>query len=103
MPRRARSLEGGHVYHVLNRANARALLFQKEAEYLLDHPHVSRRHARLTVEGQPVTTVDLESSSEFAGITAGCVKPPRWPLPQHDHGSFRSAVRSRFTSAPRIP
>ena len=34
MPRRARSIRGGLVYHVLNRANARATLFLKEDDYL---------------------------------------------------------------------
>jgi putative transposase len=33
MPRRAREIEGGHPYHVLNRANARLPLFTKEADY----------------------------------------------------------------------
>jgi putative transposase len=33
MPRRARSIQGGYVYHVLNRANARAPLFLKEEDY----------------------------------------------------------------------
>ena len=33
MPRRARSIRGGLVYHVLNRANARATVFEKEADY----------------------------------------------------------------------
>ena len=33
MPRRARSIQGGYVYHVLNRANARAPLFFKEEDY----------------------------------------------------------------------
>ena len=33
MPRRARSIQGGYVYHVLNRSNARATLFQKEEDY----------------------------------------------------------------------
>ena len=33
MPRRARAIEGGLVYHVLNRANARARLFAKEEDY----------------------------------------------------------------------
>jgi putative transposase len=34
MPRRARSIQGGYVYHVLNRSNARATLFVKEEDYL---------------------------------------------------------------------
>jgi putative transposase len=33
MPRRARSIQGGRVYHVLNRANGRLPLFRKEADY----------------------------------------------------------------------
>jgi len=33
MPRRARAIEGGYPYHVLNRANARLPLFTKEADY----------------------------------------------------------------------
>jgi putative transposase len=33
MPRRARAIEGGLAYHVLNRANARLPLFTKEADY----------------------------------------------------------------------
>ena len=32
MPRRARSIQGGYVYHVLNRSNARATLFLKEED-----------------------------------------------------------------------
>jgi ABC-type multidrug transport system ATPase subunit len=34
-----------------------------EVQYLLEHPHVSRRHARLAVEGRQVTITDLESSN----------------------------------------
>ena len=33
MPRRARAIEGGLAYHVLNRANARLPLFKKPADY----------------------------------------------------------------------
>jgi len=33
MPRRARSIQGGLVYHALNRANARMTLFEKEEDY----------------------------------------------------------------------
>ncbi len=34
MPRRARSIQGGLVYHVLNRSNGRHPLFRKEADYV---------------------------------------------------------------------
>src|SRR4051812_41222235 len=33
MPRRARSIVGGYVYHVLNRANGRLRLFRKDADF----------------------------------------------------------------------
>lgn len=33
MPRRARSIVGGYVYHVLNRANGRLRFFRKEADF----------------------------------------------------------------------
>ena len=32
MPRRARSIEGGLVYHILNRSNARMTLFKKDED-----------------------------------------------------------------------
>jgi putative transposase len=33
MPRTARIAPGGMVFHVINRANARARIFRKEADY----------------------------------------------------------------------
>ena len=33
MPRRSRSIQGGFVYHVLNRSIARAEVFSKEDDY----------------------------------------------------------------------
>ena len=33
LPRRARSIIGGYVYHVLNRANGRLRLFKKQADF----------------------------------------------------------------------
>jgi REP-associated tyrosine transposase len=33
MPRRARTIVGGYAYHILNRANGRAHLFKKEADF----------------------------------------------------------------------
>ncbi len=35
----------------------------ESVQFLLDHPHVSRRHASLTVEGRRVVIADLESSN----------------------------------------
>jgi pSer/pThr/pTyr-binding forkhead associated (FHA) protein len=34
-----------------------------DADFQLDHPHVSRRHARISVEGKRVVIADLESSN----------------------------------------
>jgi putative transposase len=33
MPRTARSIEGGMIYHVLNRGNGRMRLFRKDEDY----------------------------------------------------------------------
>ncbi len=35
----------------------------ESVQFLLDHPHVSRQHASLTVEGKRVVIADLESSN----------------------------------------
>jgi len=49
MPRRARSVVGGMVYHVLNRANARAELFHKDADYAAFHRTLIEAHGRCPV------------------------------------------------------
>lgn len=46
MPRRARSIQGGLVYHVLNRANGRLPLFRKEADYEAFERVVEEAYAR---------------------------------------------------------
>ncbi len=46
MPRRARMIEGGYVYHVLNRANACAPLFQKDADYAAFERVLEEAHER---------------------------------------------------------
>jgi REP-associated tyrosine transposase len=33
MPRQSRAIQGGYVYHVLNRSNARAAIFLKEDDF----------------------------------------------------------------------
>jgi putative transposase len=47
MPRRARSIAGGLVYHVLNRANGRATLFRKPADYDAFLQVLAEAHRRL--------------------------------------------------------
>ena len=46
MPRRARAAPGGLVYHVLNRANARARIFRKDADYAAFEKVLAQAHAR---------------------------------------------------------
>jgi putative transposase len=46
MPRRARSIQGGLVYHVLNRSNGRLPLFRKEADYAAFERVIEESHAR---------------------------------------------------------
>ena len=47
MPRTARNLVGGYVYHVLNRANGRLRLFRKEADFSAFEEIVAQAHARV--------------------------------------------------------
>ena len=46
MPRRARSIQGGFVYHILNRANARMPIFRKEADHAAFERVLEEAHAR---------------------------------------------------------
>jgi len=63
MPRRARSIEGGYAYHVLNRANAQATLFRKDADY-----EAFERILEEACEREPLR------------ILAYCVMPNHWHL-----------------------
>ena len=46
MPRRARSIQGDLLYHVLNRANARMTLFEKDEDYAAFERVLDEAHAR---------------------------------------------------------
>lgn len=63
MPRRGRAIEGGCVYHVLNRANARATLFADEADYA-----AFERVLLQALEREPLR------------LLAYCVMPNHWHL-----------------------
>ena len=57
MPRRARSIEGGLVYHILNRSNARMTLFEKDEDYaaferVLKETHEMTRPGSFWLTGQ---------------------------------------------------
>ena len=47
MPRRARTIVGGYVYHVLNRANGRLRLFKKDADFAAFERVLAEAHERL--------------------------------------------------------
>jgi len=47
MPRKARSFQGNTVYHVMNRAAARAEIFRKEADYAAFERTLEEAHARI--------------------------------------------------------
>jgi putative transposase len=47
MPRRARAIVGGLIYHVLNRSNGRATLFRKPADYEAFERTLLEAHERL--------------------------------------------------------
>jgi putative transposase len=61
MPRRARSIEGGLVYHVLNRSNGRVPLFRKDADYAAFQRVIEEAHSR-----------------EPLRILAYCMMPNHW-------------------------
>jgi putative transposase len=47
MPRAARTIIGGYVYHVLNRANGRLRLFKKDADFAAFEEVVAEAHQRV--------------------------------------------------------
>ncbi len=63
MPRRARAACGGLVYHVLNRANGRATLFHKDADYEAFERVMEQAHARLPIR-----------------LLAYCIMPNHWHM-----------------------
>ena len=61
MPRRARSIVGGLIYHVLNRSNGGATLFRKAADYGAFTRTLAEAHERLPLR-----------------ILSYCVMPNHW-------------------------
>lgn len=49
MPRGARRLVGGYVYHVLNRANGRLRLFRKDADFAAFEQIIGEAHERVAL------------------------------------------------------
>ena len=70
MPRPRRTAPGGFVYHVLNRANGRRTMFEKEGDYRAFEDMVAKVQERVPMR-----------------ILAWCLMPNHWHLllwPQHD-------------------
>ncbi|NQT39472.1 MAG: transposase [Planctomycetes bacterium] len=63
MPQRARSIQGGLVYHILNRANARMKLFEKDEDYAAFERVLEEAYAR-----------------EPLRVLAYCVMPSHWHM-----------------------
>jgi putative transposase len=63
MPRRARSIQGGLVYHVLNRSNGKRTLFEKDADYAAFERILEQAHERTPLR-----------------ILAYCVMPNHWHM-----------------------
>lgn len=111
MPRRARSIQGGLVYHVLNRSNGRLPLFQKEADYaaferVLEEAHerdplrilaycIMPNHWHFVV--WPKQGADRQVSEFFRWLTV--THTQRWHAHHHSSGSGH-VYQGRFKSFP---
>ncbi len=111
MPRRARSIAGGLVYHVLNRSNGRQPIFRKEADYVAfervleeaqeSHPLrllgycVMPNHWHMVV--WPRHGADRQVSEFFRWLTA--THTQRWHAHHHTAGTGH-LYQGRFKSFP---
>src|SRR5438445_377054 len=55
--------DGATSERTITAAVARLGREEGKVEFVLDHPHVSRRHARLTADGDRVVLQDLDSAN----------------------------------------
>lgn len=111
MPRRPRSIQGGLIYHVLNRSNARMPLFEKAGDYLaflgvLEEAHerdplrilsycVMPNHWHMVV--WPKRGADEQVSDFFLWPTA--THTQRWHAHHHTSGTGH-LYQGRFKSFP---
>lgn len=79
MPRPPRTIEGDTVYHVLNRANARMQIFEKEKDYIA------------------FEKIIIEAKSKFPmRILAYCLMPNHWHFVLHPQDSEDLAIFMRW-------
>ena len=111
MPRRARSIQGGYAYHVLNRSNARAPLFLKEEDYAAFERIMEEAFGRvpLRILGYcvmpnhwhlvvwPEDAQDQQVSEFFRWLTV--THAQRWHAHYHSSGSGH-LYQGRFKSFP---
>jgi putative transposase len=79
MPRRARSIVGGLIYHVLNRSNGRITLFRKPADYDAFELALAEAHERLPLR-----------------ILSYCVMPNHWHFVVWPRRGYDSDVSEFF-------
>lgn len=111
MSRRARSIEGGLVYHILNRANSRMTMFEKEADYAAFERVLEEAYARepLRILGYcvmpnhwhmvvwPKRGADEQVSEFFRWLTV--THTQRWHAHHHTSGTGH-LYQGRFKSFP---
>jgi len=111
MPRRARSIIGGYVYHILNRANGRMQLFRKEADYAAFETVIEQAQKRVPLRiigycvmsnywhfvDWPKTGEDDQVSEFFRWLTA--THTQRWHA-FHGTSGMGHLYQGRFKSFP---
>ncbi|MCC7086050.1 MAG: transposase [Pirellulales bacterium] len=111
MPRQARRIVGGYIYHVLNRANGRQRLFKKDADFTAFENVVAeaREHVPLRILGYtvmrnhwhfvvwPKQGKHEQVSEFFRWMTA--THSQRWHS-QHDTTGMGHLYQGRFKSFP---
>jgi putative transposase len=111
MPRRARSIVGGLIYHVLNRSNGRTTLFRKAADYEAFARTLTEAHERLPLRilsfclmpnhwhfvVWPLRGADDQVSEFFRWLTL--THTQRWHAHHHTSGTGH-LYQGRFKSFP---
>lgn len=115
MPRRARSMQGGYVYHVLNRSNARQAFPEGRGPRRIRahpgrgvpactaaHPRVLRKPSHATEARRKAYAARLQFGRRSAAPRCAVVlQPPELPLPRRT-GSRRGLMNSLpFGGRPR--
>ena len=107
MPRTARSIEAGTVYHVLNRGNGRMRLFHKDGDYEAFERVLTEGLSRYPVDLRPAgPLIHAPWSQPAAEDAKQSVMSPflgsaESRLPRSAHVGYASAYRPQFVRAAR--